>query len=280
MHKPKTASKVALVKITKDHNEAFQRALDLIGCDELTVEKNKDVVIKMGIYDPKNLNYPTIEVTRAAVEAFSSAPRVYLAESDNIVNGALERLQIWKEVYTDRVLPFNLSKDSETVKVKIAGEKLDLSHKLFKPNILVSLHAYRARRGPGQPYYGTILKNMFGVIPDIGKSRFHPKLGEALVDIIKTVGGIDLAVIDATYAYYGRFQSGKQYERVRADLLIAGTDALAVDAVGATLAGNNPLDSPTLSEAARLGLGHIDFKNIRILGEPLESVELNLTEPL
>lgn len=279
MHKSKTASKVALVKITEGHDEAFQRALNLIGCDELTVERKKDVVIKIGIYDPKNLNYPTIEVTRAAVEAFSSAPHVYLAESDNIVDAALERLQIWKEVYTDRVLPFNLSKDSETIRVKIAGEKLDLSHKLFTPNILVSLHAYRARRGLGQPYYGTILKNMFGVIPDIEKNRFHPKLGEALVDIIKTVGGIDLAVIDATYAYYGKFQSGKQYERVKTDLLIVGTDGLSVDAVGATLAGNNPVDSPTLSKAARLGLGHIDIKNIVILGESLESVKLNLPEP-
>lgn len=279
MHKSKMASKVALVKNTEGYNEAFQRALNLIGCDELTVEKNKDVVIKIGIYNPKNLNYPTIEATRAAVEAFSFAPHVYLAESDNIVDGALERLQIWKEVFTDRVLPFNLSKDSETIRVKIAGEELDLSHILFKPNILVSLHAYRARRGPGQPYYGTILKNMFGVIPDIGKERFHPKLGEALVDIIKTVGGIDLAVIDATYAYYGKFQAGKRYERVRADLLIVGKDALSVDAVGATLAGNNPLDSPTLSEAARLGLGHNDVKKIIILGESLESVKLNLPDP-
>ena len=123
------------------------------------------------------------------------------------------------------------------------------------------------------------VKNMFGVIPDIEKNRFHPKIGEALVDIIKTVGGIDLAVIDATYAYYGKFQSGKQYERVRTNLLIVGTDALSVDAVGATLAGNNPVDSPTLSKAARLGLGHIDIKNIVILGESLESVKLNLPEP-
>ena len=44
MHKAKMASKVALVKNTEGYNEAFQRALNLIGFDELTDEKNKDVV--------------------------------------------------------------------------------------------------------------------------------------------------------------------------------------------------------------------------------------------
>ena len=273
-------SKVAIVKTTEGHQEAFQRALYLIGDidADLNVE-DRDVAIKIGVYDLKNLNYPTLEATRAVVGAFSLAPRVFLAESDNPVQEALKRLQIWKEVFTSRVLPFSLTEDRDTKRVTIAGEQVELSHVLFEPNVLVSFHAYRARRGPGQPYYGTILKNMFGIIPDTNKERFHARLGEALVDMIEAVGGIDLAVIDATYAYYGKFQAGKPYKRIRTDLLIVGRDALAVDAVGAALAGMNPLDSPTLAEAARRGLGQADMRKIKILGEPLERVKIELPKP-
>ena len=206
-------SKVAIVKITRSYQEAFQRALSLIGGIHDINIRNRDVTIKIGVYDSHHLNHPTFEATKAVIEAFNRAPRIFLVESDNNIQKALERLQIWKKVFTDQVLPFSLTEDKNTKEVKIVGEKIDLSHILFKPNVRVSFHSYRASRGPGQAPHGAILKNLLGVIPDIKKERFHARLGRALVDILEVIGGIDLAVLDATYGYYGKWKAGKHQKQ-------------------------------------------------------------------
>ena len=271
--------KVAIVRIVKGYQEALHRAFSLIGgINDLNVD-NLDVALKVGVYDIRALNYPNLEVMKALVTAFNQAPRIFLVESDNYVDDALKRLQLWKDIFTTRILPFNLSKDRETKEVTIAGEKINLSHILFKPNVFISFHAYRASRGLGRAPHGAILKNLLGVIPDIEKERFHNKLDVALIDIMEVVGGIDLAVLDATYSYYGKFQTGKPLDRIKTDLLIVGRDAVAVDAVGSAIVGRDPLDSPSIVEAAKRGLGQSDLKKIEVLGEPLKSVKVRLPKP-
>jgi uncharacterized protein (DUF362 family) len=237
---------------------------------------HRDVSIKIGVYDPRALNHPSLEVTQAVIGGFDRAPRIFLVESDNHIQEGLKRLQLWREVFTNRVLPFNLTGDPDTREVMIAGEKVDLSRILYEPNVRVSLHAYRARRGPGQINYGSTLKNLLGIIPDTKKDRFHSRLGVTLVDIMEGIGGIDLAVLDASYACYGKFEAGKPFNRVRTDLLVVGRDIVAVDAVGEALMGRNPMDSPSIAEATRRGLGESDLQKVKVLGESLESVEIEL----
>ena len=191
-------SKVALVKTTIGHKKAFQKALKLIGgIDDLNV-RHRNVTIKVGVYDSRGLNYPTLEATKEVVGAFNRAHQVFLVESDNYIQEALKRLQIWKDVFTDRVLPFSLTEDKNVKEATIIGEKLYLSHVLFKPNVRVNLHVFTGSRGAGQTLYGSILKNLLGIIPDVKKERFHDKLGVALVDMMEAIGGLDLAVLDAT----------------------------------------------------------------------------------
>jgi len=154
------------------------------GIDDLNV-KDVDVTIKIGIYDPRALNHPTLETAKAVVGAFDRVHRIFLAESNNSVGGALERLQTLRETFTERVLPFNLSEDENVRDVKVINEKINLSHILYEPYVRVSFHAFRGLRGPGETLYGSMLKNLLGVIPDIKKERFHNKLSVALVDIME-----------------------------------------------------------------------------------------------
>lgn len=267
-------SKVAIVGTTGGFLRAYQKAITLIGgIDSLNV-KDRDITIKLGVYDPRALNHPTLEATKAVVGVFKDAHQIYLAESDNHVATALERLQLWREVFSHRVLPFSLSEDPEVREVDIAGEIVSLSHILFKPYFRVGFHALRGSRGPGQPLYGSILKNLLGIIPDIRKERFHNKLSVALVDMLEAIGGLDLAVIDATYTYFGSFQRGKPLKRIRTELLIVGKDAVAVDAVGYALVGREPLEIYSLLEAMNRGLGQADLEKIKIEGEPIENVKI------
>ena len=256
-------SRVALVKTDKGIVEACQHAFDLLdGIDELNVE-DRDVAIKVGIYDQRNRNYPTIEVVRAVVNSFTRPHRVLLVESDNHHGKAMDRLQVWKEIFSERVVPFDLSHDHHGREALVCGEKVQLSHVLFKPTILVSLHVLR--KGTA----GSIFKNLLGLIPDIRKERFHDKLGVVLVDIAEAVGWIDFAVIDGTYVYGSEWEEGKPLARERRNILVAGRDPVAVETVGGILAGEEPLSIPSIAVAKERRLGETNIDRIEVLGESI-----------
>jgi uncharacterized protein (DUF362 family) len=265
-------SKVAIVEFNEDVKGSFEQALKLIGnIDDLNTTE-RSVVIKVGVFDHKAETHSTVGVVNAIINGFNKAPKIFLAESDNYRGKGLERLQIWKELFTERVVPFNLSDDTNTRKVKIADEEINFSHILFKPNVLVSTHVLRGFEK------GSILKNLLGLIPDAKKARFHKKLETALLDAYEAIGRIDLAVLDATYTYRGAGAmphagpDSTRY-RIKTNTLVVGRDAVAVETVGATLVGLNPDKMLVIQEAVERGLGEGHLEKIEILGTPIDSVK-------
>jgi uncharacterized protein (DUF362 family) len=227
----------------------------------------RSVTIKVGIFDPKSNHHTTVEVVDAIIKSFRKAPKIYIAESDNYKGKGSVRLQKWKPLFSERVIPFSLSEDSETRQAKIAGETIELSHVLFKPNVLVSTHVLRTYD------QGSVLKNLLGVIPDRRKVRFHKKLGAALMDVYEAIGGIDLAVIDGTHAVLGVTPKAK---RVPANILLIGRDAVAVEVVGATIMGLKPEKVPVIREAMNRGIGESNIDKIEIAGTSLATLKEKL----
>jgi len=255
--------KVAVVRTDECAEDAFHRALKLIGEEYGSI--SGDITIKVGIFDKRNINYPTVQIVRSVIDSFSLSKRVFLVESDNYMGKALERLQVWKEVFSEKVVSHNLSDDKETKLGLVCGEPIRFSKVLFKPNFLVSLHVLRTGR------VGSIFKNLLGLIPDIKKDRFHGRLGTALIDIAQAVGWIDLAVIDGTYIYRGEWKEGVPIDRERKNLLVVGRDPVAVETVGCILVGENPLSIPALKVAKERNLGETDKDHIEILGESIKN---------
>jgi len=256
-------SKVAIVELGEDVEGAFRRALKLIGNINDLNTKDRPAVIKLGVFDHKTEHHTTVNVVSAIISSFNKTPQIFLAESDNYKGTGSERLQIWKSLFNERVVPFNLSEDTDTVEVKIADEKIRFSHILFKPNVFVSTHALRRYEK------GTILKNLLGLIPDRKKVRFHKKLETTLIDAYEAIGGIDLAVLDATYTYPGPTSA----DGIKTNILLVGRDAIAVEAVGATLVGLNPEKMPVIKETVKRGLGEGDVEKIKVLGNSIESLK-------
>ena len=263
-------SKVAIVEFDNgDVKGAFLRALELIGgIDNLNTTK-KTVVIKPGVYHHKKKNHPTSETLSAIVKGFDRAKQVFVVESDNYKGTGSERLEIWREVFTKRVVPFNLSEDTNTKKATIAGEEIGLSHVLFKPNVFVSVHVLRKTE------MGSILKNLLGLMPGPKKARFHKKLPIVLMDAYEAIGGIDLAVIDGTMAY----KTITSDKGVRTNVIIVGRDAVAVESVGAVIMGVKLEKMPILQEAVRRGLGESDPEKIQVLGASVDGVKEKLKKP-
>jgi len=129
--------KVAAVRINGDVEGSLERALTLIGgIGDLNTEE-RTVVVKPGIFDHTKTNHPTITAVSAIISCFSKAPRIFMVESDNYRGPSLERLQVYKDLFDERVSPFNLSGDTNTKEVTVAGEEMHLSHVLnLKGSIL------------------------------------------------------------------------------------------------------------------------------------------------
>ncbi|MGD2246994.1 MAG: DUF362 domain-containing protein [Candidatus Methanofastidiosia archaeon] len=254
-------SKVAVVDSSENVQKAFKKALRFIGdIDDLNT-KERPLVIKVGIFNhKKGHHHTTIDVVDAIIKGFNKTPKVYVVESDNYKGKGLERLQIYKELFKENVIPCNLSEDTKTRDVHITDEIIQFSHLLFDPHVVVSTHVLRKAQ------IGSILKNLLGVIPDYKKARFHKKLVPALLDAYQAINGIDLAVLDGTYMFLDPENKNK---KIKTNILIVGTDAVAVEAVGAHLVGLNPEEMPIIQEAVKRGLGEGDIKNIKILGSSL-----------
>jgi len=257
-------SKVAIIKFDGIEAESLKQALHLIGGTDNLNTAERSVVVKVGVFSHKAENHTSVNVVDAIVNSFDKAPEIFLVESDNYQGGGLERLQVWKQLFTNRVMPFSLSDDANVMDVRLAGQEMKLSHILFKPNIFLDTHILRSFER------GSILKNLFGCIPTSKKVKFHKMkiFCPLLADIFEAIGGIDLAVMDGTY-----FWSGAGNFPVRMNTLIVGRDAVAVETVGAVLAGLEPKKMPVIQEFVRRGLGEGDIENIKILGTSFESLK-------
>lgn len=257
--------KVALMEFGKDVMASFRQALKLIGGISDLNTSNREVLYKVGVFEPKQKAYTTVPVARAVVESFSKVPKIWLIESDNYRGTGTERLQIWKELFSDRVVPFNLSEDTKTQKVDITGEEMELSHLLFDNRVLISSHILRRYSK------GSVIKNLFGLAPMRKKAVYHKKLEAVVLSLFKAAGGIDLAVIDGTYVFPS--PAAKIEKRIPANVFLVGRDAVAVDAVGFALVGKNPEKMAMVQLAKEQGLGEADLDKIEIVGSDFETIK-------
>ncbi|MGQ9623989.1 MAG: DUF362 domain-containing protein [Candidatus Bathycorpusculaceae bacterium] len=112
------------------------------------------------------------------------------------------------------------------------------------------------------------LKNMMGALASKGVMH-NGRLSENIADLTSVLKP-SLTVIDGIIAGEGHETSGNPVEM---DLVVAGVDSVAVDAVGAAIMDVNPKEVKHLVLAEKKGLGTCDLNKITILGEPLEKVK-------
>jgi len=113
------------------------------------------------------------------------------------------------------------------------------------------------------------LKNMMGALASKGSMHRGTSLSENIADL-SSVLKPSVAVIDGIIAGEGHETSG---DPVPMNLVIAGTDPVAVDAVGAAVMSIAPEDVKHLLLAEKKGLGTCQLANITVLGEPIDVVK-------
>ena len=113
------------------------------------------------------------------------------------------------------------------------------------------------------------LKNLKGLISDGEKRRFHNRgLPKALGDLGQVVTP-QLTIVDGIVA-------SELYEPREANLIVIGSDVLAVDAVAAAAIGLVPAEVEYFRLAHEAGMGPIDLDEIEVVGAALAETRVFL----
>jgi uncharacterized protein (DUF362 family) len=105
-------------------------------------------------------------------------------------------------------------------------------------------------------------KNLMGLIQD--RPMIHQNLGQRMADLTSLFRPT-LTVIDAVRILMANGPTGGRLDDVKQmDTVIVSPDIVAADSYATTLFGKRPEDIPSIPTAAAMGLGRIDWQNLKL----------------
>lgn len=258
-------SQVAIVRADYSSMETgFSRIFDELGQDLLAKAGNVVVKINLCDYKPPEtgaITHPKfLESFLDWLNARYGSSRVYVVESDatrarpDLISRWLGIDEIVKKHNATWV---NLSKDTWSRK-KIKGLKFQsmrIPDTIANADLLISMAKMKTH---SLTTISCSLKNQYGCIMFANKIRFHGFLDEAIVDA-NTVMTPKLAIVDGIIGMGGP-KGPVEGVPIRAGLVVAGNDPVAVDSACARIMGLNPRRIGHIRKASAAGLGSIDFE--------------------
>jgi len=269
-------SEVAVVKGERGRQPVY-RALDLI--EYKNVLKGWDrVLIKVNFISTKTWDTGATTdpiVVEAIINKLQEMPlEVVVVESDATMTNADRAYsatgmkQVCERTHTRWT---NLTREHEKVELTLQ-DGLALK-RITVPKIVTESAILNAAKLKTHTETGVTLgmKNMFGLLPDKFKFKYHLKdISKVIVDV-NTVLKSTLTVIDGFVAMEGRGPvNGRS---VGMNCIIAGIDPVATDATAARIMGFDPHGISHIKLAFEKHLGLID--DIRVLGDGIEQVRRN-----
>jgi uncharacterized protein (DUF362 family) len=264
---------VAIVKGERGHEPVF-KALDLIDYKKALVGYDK-VLIKVNFITDKTWDTGATTdpiVVEAIIKKLEALPvTVYVVESDATITNAdkaFEKTGMKEMCRRNGVEWLNLRHVKDKVKLEIPnGEALQ---SITVPRLVTESAVISAAKLKTHVNTTVTLgmKNMFGLLPDKFKGKYHMKgISKVVVDI-NTVLKPAFTVIDGFVGMEG--EGPIDGTPVQMNLIIAGKDVVATDATAARVMGFNPYEITHIRKAFEKGLGRSDAQ---IVGEKLETVK-------
>lgn len=267
-------SKVAIVHGERGHQPVFN-ALDLIDYKSALAGYSR-VLIKVNFittmtWDTGATTDPM--VVEALILRLQKLPvEVYVVESDASMTNADKAFQStgMADLCNRYEVPYlNLRHQKEKVKIIIPNG--DALKDITVPKIVTESAIISAAKMKTHMATKVTLgmKNMFGLLPDKLKFKYHARgISKVVVDI-NSVLKPHLTVIDGFVAMEGKGPSNGS--PVKTDLILAGKDPVATDATCARVMGIDPHEISHIRGANRKGIGEID--NIEIVGSSIDEVK-------
>jgi uncharacterized protein (DUF362 family) len=275
--------KVVIVKNVADPVETTVKALELIEPDVLGVlSGEKPILIKPNYLNAK---HPSTGVTTDSRVIEGVVKFLKTRKIENLVvgegSGFADTFEAFRVAGVDKVAErwnvkmVDLNKD-EFVEVQ-PPNPLSLKKTKVAKTALDSTIISVAKLKPHRIATVTLsLKNMMGALVSKGTMHRGVSLSENIADLASVLTP-RVAVIDGIIAGEGHENSGSTVEM---NLVIVGTDPVAVDAVGAAVMGIEPSEVKYLGLAEKKGLGTCNLRNITVLGEPIATVQRKFSRSL
>jgi uncharacterized protein (DUF362 family) len=266
-------SKIAVVKGKRGHEPVF-KALELIDYDTALSGWNK-VLIKVNFITIKTWDTGATTdpmVVEAIIKKLRDLPvELYVVESDATMTSADKAFAVTgmgKMCKRHNIKFLNLRYVKERVKIDIPGG-LTLKQ-ITVPRLVTESAVISAAKLKTHMSTGVTLgmKNMFGLLPDKFKSKYHFRdINKVIVDINSVLKPV-LTVIDGFVGMDGRGPA--RGDPVQMDLILAGKDSVATDATACRIMGINPHEIDHIRLAHEQRLGKID--ELEVVGERLQDV--------
>ena len=191
-----------------------------------------------------------------------------------------DRLNKYKGIYAANNIPVRYNCDRNDLKwVKYEPRaKMNVLYRIFPEGIHIpefflgknivhlptmKTHIYTTTTGA--------MKNAFGGLLNTRRHYTHSWIHETLVDLLaiqKEIHSGVFAVMDGTIA--GSGPGPRTMTPVETNLMLAGADQVAIDAVSAKIMGFDPMSIKYIRMAHEAGLGTGEISEIEIVGEELE----------
>ena len=252
-------------------SEAVKRAVDSLGGIGSFVRPGMKVLLKPNMlspHPPEDAVTTHPEVIRAVarlvkeaggIVSLGDAPGGYGYNIDEI----LEKSGI-KKVAQDECIELKKFAVSKFV------EGIPISRHVLEADLVISMPKLKTH---SITVITAAVKNMFGAVVGLYKAQCHssaPK-EEDFSKIMAKVFSIvkpQLTVIDGVVGMEGDGPSSGIVRRM--NLIMAGADAVAIDACIARIIGLKPLDILVTKEAFKAGLGEADLARIEVVGDAID----------
>ncbi|NLP18469.1 MAG: DUF362 domain-containing protein [Firmicutes bacterium] len=268
--------------------EDYRRVLELARYREY-LQPDEDLILKLNLswtkYFPACSSQPwQLEgVVKALLEEGFRARQLLPVENKTVVTdpraGAVNNC--WQPILDKYGLTFIPLPEVEWVRHDFKAPLLVLN-KIFPEGIEIP-KMYRGRSVLHLPTLKThghsvttgAIKNSFGGLLKEARHYAHKYIHETMVDLIlmqQELHPQTFAVMDGTVAGDG---AGPRTMVPRiANILLAGADPVALDAVAARVMGFDPLSIPYLRMATEMGLGTADLDRIEVVGDDIRDMNL------
>jgi uncharacterized protein (DUF362 family) len=286
---------MASVSIVRKRNEdteaAVNTAVKLAGGLSSMIAPHSRVLVKPNLVTPTQSGTGVItdcQVTEAVLRLVLACrpARVVIGEGSgygyDVIGARADTLDAFRHSGTQEVAErlgvdcIDLNRDT-SVSVEIPDyyvmDRVLIAKTVVESDVIISVPVLKTHR---RTIVTLSLKNMKGVMPGQEKRKTHQLgLERAIVDLNQIVRP-HFTIVDGLVGLGGLWEGE---DAAHMNLILAGQDPVAVDAVGARVMGFDPARILMLDLAAEKGLGVLDSKAINITGERIVSVAKRFIDP-
>jgi len=281
-----------------DIEKSVRKAVDLIGGARQVIRPGQSVLIKpnySAVAPPETGFVTDPQVVEAVIKVCKEASpkRILVAESAIVgfdTSRVFEELDLERRFLRLGAALVDLDRD-DVVKLSVENgsvlKSITICKTAFESDVIISVPSMKTH------ILTTVtlgLKNMKGILPDSMKKRMHRigakekvldfELEHAIADM-NTVKPPALTIIDGFVANEGYRPGtpGIGGIPVEFNTVVAGTDPVAADTVGAYLMGFEPGEVRHISYAGDKGVGISNMNRIQVLGEAPDRIRCRFERP-